>query len=343
MWSFVVALPAVQADFGIARGEASLPFTLTMFGFGIGGIVMGRLADRFGIVTPLILGALLLGIGYALSSFANGIGTLALAQGLIGLGSSATFGPLMTDVSRWFGRRRGIASVAVASCGTISSGTLWPPIIQHFIAIDGWRTDPGLASASSASSTSWCRSVLLLLRRLPPPSRHSRGLRAPTPPASSAPSAFRRTRCMALVVRSPALRAALPWRCRRSISSPIAATSVAAPARGARDAVDDAGLRPDQPRHRRLLSPTASAASRRCWLSSLLQGVALLLYVFFDGLFSLYVISALLGSVPGQHRADATPSSYGNILRRRRPARGSASSCRQRSAAAWRSAAGCPA
>ena len=58
MWSFVVALPAVQADFGVARGEASLPFTLTMIGFGVGGIVMGRLADRFGIVMPVIAGAI---------------------------------------------------------------------------------------------------------------------------------------------------------------------------------------------------------------------------------------------------------------------------------------------
>ena len=57
MWSFVVLLPAVQADFGVARGEASLPFTLTMIGFGIGGIVMGRLADRFGVVAPILLGA----------------------------------------------------------------------------------------------------------------------------------------------------------------------------------------------------------------------------------------------------------------------------------------------
>jgi MFS family permease len=81
MWSFVVALPAVQADFGIARGEASLPFTLTMFGFGIGGIVMGRLADRFGIVMPVMLGALALGAGYGLSGIAGGIGTLALAPG----------------------------------------------------------------------------------------------------------------------------------------------------------------------------------------------------------------------------------------------------------------------
>ena len=64
MWSFVVALPAVQADFGVARGEASLPFTLTMIGFGVGGIVMGRLADRFGIVLPVIVGAIALGAGY---------------------------------------------------------------------------------------------------------------------------------------------------------------------------------------------------------------------------------------------------------------------------------------
>ena len=58
MWSFVVALPAVQADFGVTRGEASLPFTLTMVGFGVGGILMGRLADRFGILVPLIAGAI---------------------------------------------------------------------------------------------------------------------------------------------------------------------------------------------------------------------------------------------------------------------------------------------
>ena len=78
-------LPAVQADFGVARGEASLPFTLTMVGFGFGGIVMGRLADRFGIVMPMMLGAVALGAGYGLSGVAGGIGTFALAQGLLGL------------------------------------------------------------------------------------------------------------------------------------------------------------------------------------------------------------------------------------------------------------------
>ena len=48
MWSVVVILPAVQADFGVLRADATLPYTLTMLGFGIGGVTMGRLADRYG-------------------------------------------------------------------------------------------------------------------------------------------------------------------------------------------------------------------------------------------------------------------------------------------------------
>src|SRR5882757_7987533 len=72
MWSFMVALPAVQAEFGVARAEASLPFTLTMAGFGLGGILMGRLADRFGILMPVMAGAVVLGAGYGLSGVAGG-------------------------------------------------------------------------------------------------------------------------------------------------------------------------------------------------------------------------------------------------------------------------------
>jgi MFS family permease len=63
MWSVIVALPAIQADFGVARSAASLPYTLTMICFGLGGIVMGRLSDRLGIVTPVVGGAVFLGPG----------------------------------------------------------------------------------------------------------------------------------------------------------------------------------------------------------------------------------------------------------------------------------------
>jgi len=117
MWSVPVALPVVQADFAVARADASLPFTLAMMGFAFGGVVMGRLSDRRGIVLPIIVAAAALSLGYVAAGYATSIWVFALAYVLIGFGASATFGPVMADLSQWFTRRRGIA-VAIASSGT---------------------------------------------------------------------------------------------------------------------------------------------------------------------------------------------------------------------------------
>src|SRR5882762_10837910 len=64
MYSMAVALPPLQAEFGIARAQASLPYTLTMIGFGIGGILMGKLSDRFGVRAPVFIGAVSLALGF---------------------------------------------------------------------------------------------------------------------------------------------------------------------------------------------------------------------------------------------------------------------------------------
>jgi MFS family permease len=111
MWSVVVALPVMQAEFGVDRASASLPYTMAMVGFAVGGVLIGKLADRFGAAVPVVIAAVALGLGYAGAAMATSIWQFALAHGLlIGLlGASAVFGPLMTDISRWFARRRGIA------------------------------------------------------------------------------------------------------------------------------------------------------------------------------------------------------------------------------------------
>src|SRR5436190_21584842 len=73
MWSMIVVLPQVQAEFGVARSAASLPYTVTMISFGFGGILMGRLSDRVGIAAPLAGGAVVLGLGYAVASQATSL------------------------------------------------------------------------------------------------------------------------------------------------------------------------------------------------------------------------------------------------------------------------------
>jgi MFS family permease len=138
IWSYVVALPLVQADFGITRANASLAYTLTMVGFGVGAAVIGSFADRFGIVAPLKGAVLTLGLGYVASGLAPSSKQFALANLLIGFGSSGAFAPLIADISHWFTRRRGIA-VAICSSGTYLGGAIWPPIVQHFIERGGWR------------------------------------------------------------------------------------------------------------------------------------------------------------------------------------------------------------
>ncbi len=139
MWSVIVVLPAVQAEFGVARSAASLPYTMTMICFGFGGILMGRLSDRFGVLVPVTGGAITLAIGYAVASQATSLWQFVLAQGLlVGIASSATFAPLLADTSLWFTRRRGMA-VSIIASGSYVAGTFWPPIVQHFIESAGWR------------------------------------------------------------------------------------------------------------------------------------------------------------------------------------------------------------
>jgi MFS family permease len=141
MYAVTVVLPSVQADFAVDRAAASLPYTLTMIGFGFGGILMGRLADRFGVMLPLMVGAIGLGAGFISAGLAGNLWLFILAQGLLMglLGTSATFAPLVADTSLWFTRRRGIA-LAICMSGNYVAGAVWPPVIQHFVETTGWRS-----------------------------------------------------------------------------------------------------------------------------------------------------------------------------------------------------------
>lgn len=138
MWAIIVVMPAVQAEFGVDRAAASLPYTVTMLGFALGNFAVGRVVDRFGITVALTLAALVIAVGMGLSALSPSVHVLAAMQFIVGLGTAVSFGPLIADVSLWFVRRRGIA-VAITASGNYLSGAIWPVVLAGILSEQGWR------------------------------------------------------------------------------------------------------------------------------------------------------------------------------------------------------------
>ena len=139
MWAIIVVLPSVQAAFGIDRSAASLPYTFMMVGLAFGTIAMGRMADRTGIATPLVIAGLTLGLGFVIAGYAPNLAVFTAAHGfLIGVGAGTGFAPMMADISHWFVKRRGLAVVVVAA-GNYVAGTAWPLAMNLAIPVIGWR------------------------------------------------------------------------------------------------------------------------------------------------------------------------------------------------------------
>lgn len=136
----VVGLKPIAAEFGWPRSYPSLANSLLWFGAGFGGILMGLWSDRRGTFPPVALGATMVGAGVILAGFATNPWSLWLSYGVLvgAFGTGAIMPPLLTNTTRWFDRRRGIA-VAIVSSGQSAAGAFWPPIFRWVIENYGWR------------------------------------------------------------------------------------------------------------------------------------------------------------------------------------------------------------
>jgi MFS family permease len=292
MYVIAVVLPAVQAEFGVARADASLPYTLMMVGFGLGGIAMGKLADRVGVMWVVLLGAVGLGVGFIAAGRAGSLMVFALVHGVLlgACGSAATFAPLVADTSLWFVKRRGIA-VAICASGNYAAGAIWPPIVQHFVDSVGWRsTYVGLGV--------FCALTMPLL---------AMGLRA-RPPAAVASASTR-----AVVSNRPfglSLTHAQTLLCIAAVACCVAMSMPQVHivaycgdlGYGAARGAEMLSLMLACGIVSRLVSGAICdriGGLRTLLLGSVLQGLALLLFIPFDGLLSLYIISALFGLFQG--------------------------------------------
>ncbi|HWS76524.1 MAG TPA: MFS transporter [Quisquiliibacterium sp.] len=294
MYVVSVVLPTVQAEFGIGRADASLPYTLMMVCLGLGGLWTGRLADRHGLMPVLWVGALAVCGGFVWAGLSGSIWAFGLAHGLLGfIGASSTFAPLMADTALWWNRRRGIA-VAVCASGNYIAGALWPPIVQHGIETVGWRQTYVLLGIVCGLGM---LALSLRMRQRPP-------LVSAAPASASAP-VFDRTRPFGL---SPA--AAQSLLCVAGVACCVA---MSMPQVHIVAYCTDLGFGAARGAEMLSLMLASGIVSRLVFglicdriggirtllLGSALQGVALLMFLPFDGLVPLYVVSAMFGLFQG--------------------------------------------
>jgi MFS family permease len=306
MWSVVVALPAVQSEFAATRGTASLAFTLVMLGFGIGQIVTGKISDRFGIVAAIGVGIGLLGLGYVGAGLAPTIWLYILAHFFIGLSSSATFGPLMAEASYWFERYRGLA-VAIAACGNYIGGTIWPPLVNWGIQSAGWRdTHIAIGIFTAVAMTL----SLIGLRILMGAGTRRSHVNAPPPRVDLRLSTNALTAILSLASIACCVAMSMPQVHIVAYCGDLG-YGVAS---GAQMLSLMLGFG--------IISRIGSGfladrigGIRTLLIGAIAQGSALLMYLFFDGLTSLYVISALFGLFQG-----GIVPSYAIIVREAMPA-----------------------
>lgn len=291
-WSVVVVLPAVQAEFGTLRAGASLPYTAVMLGFGFGNIAMGRIADRYGIVVPIVIGAVCLGLGYVLAGLSGTLWQFALAHGLlIGIGGAAGFSPLIADLSHWFRKHRGLAVVFGAS-GSYLAGVFWPQAITWGLQNHGWRaTHIGIGIVA----ISVMLPLALFFRRRP---------NAATMAAAEAESAGARGDLGLTPNQLQGLLAVAGFCCCVAMSMPqvhivaYCGDLGYGVARGAEMlslmlllgmiSRIGSGFVSDR------IGGTATLA-----IGSVMQGLALFLYLWFDGLTSLYIVTGIFGLFQG--------------------------------------------
>ncbi len=298
MYGITVVLPRIQQEFAVGRSDASFPYALTLIGFGIGGILMGRLADRFGVMVPVLVGGVALGSGFLVAGSAQSLWQFNLAQGLlIGmLGTSATFAPLVADTSQWFTRRRGIA-LAICMSGNYVAGAIWPPVTQHMVELWGWR------SAYSAIGYFCFASVLPLAWVLKP--RAPALLHTAKPAADGAARSAVSERPLNL---NPTMLTML-----LSVAGLACCVAMSMPQVHIVAYCTDLGFGATQGAQMLSLMLGAGILSRLVsgWISdhlgglltlligALLQMLALLLFLPFKGLVPLYVISGLFGLFQG--------------------------------------------
>lgn len=140
MFSLAVFLDPMSATTGWTRAGISTAMTLDFLVMGIAGFGWGAASDRFGPRVVVLAGAVLLGLGLVLASFATSLPMFQLTYGvLVGAAAGAFFAPMIASVTGWFDTNRSLA-VSLVSAGVGVAPMTISPFAGWLIGAYDWRT-----------------------------------------------------------------------------------------------------------------------------------------------------------------------------------------------------------
>lgn len=134
-WSIFV-IPLIDkygAEAGLSRASLTWPFTASIFTFALVMVYAGRLQDRIGPRTVCTIGAVIMGLGFILTSFAASVPMIILTYGVIG-GAGIAFGyvtPVVTTI-KWFPDKKGL-TVGITVAGFGFGAFVFTPIAVKLI------------------------------------------------------------------------------------------------------------------------------------------------------------------------------------------------------------------
>jgi len=138
-FSFGVFFKSLEAEFELTRAATSSVFSAYMVLAALFGIVNGWALDRYGPRRILSLMGLFTGLGLLITGLTSSLWQLFLSYSLlVAVGTAGPVPLLMSVISRWFDKKRGIA-IGIATCGTGLGTLVLAPLAAYLISSFGWR------------------------------------------------------------------------------------------------------------------------------------------------------------------------------------------------------------
>ena len=141
MNSFSLFLKPIEAGFGWSRTMATVPYMFGMLGWGVGGVLFGKLADDLGARRVILGGILLMAAGFFGMSLSQNLWQLSLSYGImVGLAKGACGLVIISLLvaKHYDAKNRGLA-VSVIQTASPLSPLFFSPVLYFLIERFDWR------------------------------------------------------------------------------------------------------------------------------------------------------------------------------------------------------------